>query len=522
MTMATRKIGFGAAGLLAMSLMGALPVAVMPLSQAQTATITSAVATPDEATTQTAVFLLQTAVSPQRNGQHNILLRSLRQLHDPTLAPLFAHLMSQSSPSLQIHGFLGAAESDPKGQLNLTHLATVKDPRLQAEMLSAALDTDLLSVDQAKAAITWPDLDVTVRLLVAVRLTQAGAFDDRALPLKATTDENPARRGLAGLTLLQLDDPEGLKTLAALDAGNDPRRDEVREMVLQTALRFEFDKVGPWALTVSQQPNVNSRVGLLALRAALRFGVPGAAAQWRRMYEADADLSQRTRLGFIALNLANWLQPDIFAPLEKSDDATLKQIGVTGRAIAAKGDAAPAIGQLIALQHPVASAWALAFARRTQDLPAAKAAALAVIDVFPGPARNQAQRFDDANNATQLLYDRDPKAAIAELQKRLTDPKTDDLQRQAMLLGLLRVTQGSPQDVIAGLPAFANPGVQGLALLLRAKNGADLTAKELDDLALLVRGGGGLPDALRLQAAWNYLRRTGQMQVALTEVLRKQ
>ena len=58
-----------------------------------------------------------------------------------------------------------------------------------------------------------------------------------------------------------------------------------------------------------------------------------------------------------------------------------------------------------------------------------------------------------------------------------------------------------------------------LLLLLKAKNGVQLTRNELHDLAIMVRGGRLEDSALRVQAGWAYIKQTQQVKATLTRVL---
>lgn len=468
----------------------------------------------DGDTAQSAIFLLKDATQPQRDGRHSRAMRALRQLRDPELHPFFVHLMAGKDNILRIHAFLGAAESDPKKGLDLARLASVKDEQLQAEMLSAALDSELLTLEQARQAVNWPGLDITVRLLVAIQLTHAGEFKDIALLQEAGKSDNLARQALAGLTLVQLGQAQGKTILDRVDASKDLRRDEARELALQTMLRFDFDKAAGWAMKISIEPDVSSRLNLLGLRGALRFGAPGAVDAWRQSYESTNDLAQRTRLAFLALNIAQHLPASFFDPLNASNDASLRQIGRAGAAIAGKQDVAPAVIELIKSGHPVATAWALAFVTKQAAPADARAIELAIIQQYPGPARNQAQRFDDAVTATQLLFEQSPQEAQAMLRPIVAADQPDEMYRQAVLLGLIR-SKGQPHLVIQGLLPYTNASTNGLALLLLAKNGQTLTPAQMAELATVVRGGGSIPESLRLQAAWIWLKRNKMTPQAL-------
>ena len=74
---------------------------------------------------------------------------------------------------------------------------------------------------------------------------------------------------------------------------------------------------------------------------------------------------------------------------------------------------------------------------------------------------------------------------------------------------------------LAGFDEFASKLSREMALLLRAKHGEALGPERLEQLALIVKGGAGLREPLRLQAAWAYLKQTRQEQVALADVLNR-
>ena len=113
----------------------------------------------DEDTFDSAVFLLKSCTRVSRDGRHNMLLRALRHLADPDLAPLFDSLIASPYTPLRIHGFLGAAECSQKRELDLIRLASLPDPSEQAQIVSAAMDSDLLTTDQTRQILEWDGLD---------------------------------------------------------------------------------------------------------------------------------------------------------------------------------------------------------------------------------------------------------------------------------------------------------------------------------------------------------------------------
>ncbi|MEM9884080.1 MAG: hypothetical protein AAF800_14300, partial [Planctomycetota bacterium] len=191
--------------------------------------------TPDRETTVAALRLLDDAVTVQIDGRHHRLLRALRHLEDPALRPLFTGLAENSGgrsggghPSLLVHGLLGLAELDRPFGLRPETVAAIERDDIRADLLSAALDGDLLTRATRSALLTWDGLDPAVGLLLLTRrIAEDGSTDDAKLLGRlrdGLTHEAPGRRGLAALLLHELGDPAGTATLQRLARGDDPDR----------------------------------------------------------------------------------------------------------------------------------------------------------------------------------------------------------------------------------------------------------------------------------------------------------
>jgi hypothetical protein len=501
------------------------------------------------------VFLLRSSMTVDRRGQFSILLRSLRQLEDPDLKPFYQELLLSENRTMRIHGILGLAEIDPKRQLDLTLFAEVTDAMTQSEILGAALDGELLSVANAKQIMTWAKLDPDAKIVVATHLLEKKEFNDLALlkeaaklrePTAAELEQiakgqmpngfkpsNPAkaaeeyreyhksrqwlRRAVVGLLLMQLGDPAGEALLDNLNKSADATRDDVQGLVLQTAFRFKFDRVAPWAARLSTQPGVSEKLGLLALRTAMRFGHKESMRVWTQQYNSAADVADRMRLAVSLLNLAQYVEPGMFDPLTESTDPITKQIGLAGKAVSSKAGIAEAVTALIKMDHPVSNAWALGYANFHATPEDARVIFTGLINAYEqGPARNKAQRLDEAMVAAQAFFEKDAAAASQVLRPILNKETTDKSLVQGIFIALIRATKGEPHKVAQGLTrVYEEANSNGLKLLLLAKHGVPLTPQQLKDLGLLVRGGGALPDALRLQAAWAYLKQTKQAAAAM-------
>jgi hypothetical protein len=327
------------------------------------------------------------------------------------------------------------------------------------------------------------------------------------------------RKIVALVMLLQCGDPTALKHLEELDKSDDPKLDKGREMALERALRYEYAATGPWALHISTVAGVTPRVGLLGLRVALRFNAPGAAAEWQKEYETTDDAVTRMRLALLALQLSPWMPADFYQPLVKNSDPLIKQIGVTSVAVANRKDVTPAIIALIKMYHPIANNWTLTYAHKQATPSDAQVIYITLIRAADeGGETNRSQRLDDALLATQMLYEASPVEAVKMLRPLLTDPKTSVVLQQSILVGLIAAKTPGAEQVISGI-TFDDPDSSHLALLLLAKPAKPLTPLQMEDLSMLVRGGGGLPQTLRMQAAWTYLKITHKTKEALAAVL---
>jgi hypothetical protein len=472
-----------------------------------------------------AVLLMSQSIVVDRRGTHNLLLKSIRHLDDPATQPLFESLAISSFAGLKIHGILGLAEFSPDKRVDLSLIAQIDDSLVQSTVITAAMDGDLLDHEQAAQLIAWEGLAHEVKTLVAIRLTEAGVFDDTSMLKEAIANVKTLGGGaLAALLLIQLDDPAGLDHLhSVVDQSDSAQRDTVRAMLLQTALKHSFDRISGWALEIAKDPDVDPVLGLLALRAALRFGEPGAAKLWQSQYDDAKDSpAGQVRLALTALHLSPWLAPEIFDVIKQSDDPVLHAVGEAGGKIAlGSSQVADSVTALLEFGHPIINAWALGYARdHAEDFDAQVILLGLVLAYEHSPQRGKARRLDEAIQAVQALYERDPSAAVKLLRPILTDPDTNKLLSQAILLGLIRTRAVEAVDVIAGIEDQLNSiDAQGLALLLLARTDLPMDADQMNELALHARGGSRLEDSLRIQVAWLYLKRTGAADQALARVL---
>ncbi len=475
-----------------------------------------------EETTTSAVFLLRSCMQMSRDGESIRLLRALRQLKDPDLTPIFEELAQNPNPILKIHGVLGLAECDPQHKLDLLRIAGIKQAGLQAQVVSAAMDSDLLSDDEAIKLINWPGLDIGVRVLVATQLINHDKFDKPEILEEASHSDNLARRGFALMLQAHLGNTKALQRLDELHTIDDPERDHIREMLLRSALRYDLQSMGPWAMHIATEPGVGSRLGVLAMKAAMRFKIPEAQAVWQQQYASTSDVAQQMRLALLVLREAQTLSPKLFDPLIASDQVLLRNVGKAGRAIAAREQIADNVISLVGMAnpHPIVTLWALQYAQFEASDDNATAILLALVLSFENAGeRARSRLLEDAITAAHVLLDKYPEDARILLKPILENKQTDLLLLQGLWLAMIR--SGSPEvlPLLDGLEPRSDITIRHLTLLIKARHGVVLSRNQLRELALVVRGGGVRDDALRVQAGWAYLKITRQTEDAITRVL---
>jgi len=464
---------------------------------------------------RSASYLLRGCMRIDRSGNYHNSIEALRQMRDPALEPFFQQLIQSGHPSLIVHGVLGLAEASRNQKLDLTQVAAIQEAPIQAQIISAAIDSELLTTQQAQQLIGWPGIDPAIKIVVAAQLVKDHPLPDLHLEDEANSD-NLARRGLASLLRLQRGDHQALEILRQLDRSDDRQRDQVRKMLLETAMRYELDSATSWAAGIAAAPDVNRWLGLLALRVAMRFGSPGAIDSWRGRFTSSTDAAQRMRLALLALGLAPWLDQGLFEPLISDHDVTIQHMGQAGMAIASNDQIDTAVINLIEMHHPMANRWALTYAKEHAEGNDAQVILLGLIMAFDDyPSNRRSQAFKDVIRATRTLIDRYPHMAKSLLRPLLIDLNTDPLLVEGILLGLLSCSSNDADEVIAGLPGYENQQINPLMVLLLAKHGRSLSLSQNETLKVLVRGGGNIRDTLRLQAAWVYLKQTHQSQIAL-------
>ena len=502
--------------------------------------VTAAQAQQTDPGVQSALDLLKDATKPQRDGSHNALLLGLRQLEDPALLELFQGLSGSPYLSMRIHARLGAAALSPQRHIDLSILAEIEDQRELVQVLSAAIDDELINNDAMATLLTWQGLDLPLRQAIALRLLAAGGKVDTK-PFRESlqvelNEELPASKllqyALAGLLLAEAGDDAGVAALDKLIGLQGEAADAVIAQTLDAAMRQGLTSAGRLGLAIAKDKKRDAAIRLLAIQSAMRLKTPGAAKAWQPMFLSEEGAAQRIRLAMIALDAAEQVEPALFDTLDKQG-VWISAIAQAGRAIASKqDDLANAFKPLVATAQPLSVQWVVSYCQRSKPN---QGPALLDLVIYPyySPQKHHKGRIHLAkSHATTALCELYPEQANTLLAQRLNVHQVrpagigEDgihlIRRQHMLLGISRARSKELKPLAESLEpdALNDFTTEALRLFIRSRHGASLTEKEWGRISDIVQGVGQLDQAMRLQLAWAYLKHKGVSEQAITEALR--
>lgn len=465
-----------------------------------------------------AVRALLKATTVRATGEHILLLSSLRQLRDAELQPLFSSLSQVRNPTVQINAVLGLAELSRNRRVDTWKLSQIKDARFRALAIIQARDEDLIGAPELREILAWPDLSEDLRVYVLLLLVSLGeTVDSAALTTLMTEGELPGTRAYAALALCHLGQPEGTgEALKALDTLPPLVRDgAVREM-LGTVAYMKLRGAATWIRGLLAVGDLGPTAESIALRTLLTLDPVGAAPLWQEHYRNADNVGHQVRLALMLLEQARSVPAELFSACAAEPNELLSAIGTIGRLVASGQSAVEECVALIGRRYPPASAWVLEHAR-TLEAPQASTLYAAVIDdsLEEGPVLND--RLELARMASVELLRIDGPALRRSLD--LAGARQRRLTVESILSGALTAASPDALTLIEGIDKWVSTRSQSLALLIKARYAESLSEEDLYRLSLVYRGGGSVTPAGEVQAAWLYLRRTGQQGQALAALL---
>lgn len=482
-----------------------------------------------------AQFLLSQATQPQRDASHNAMLLGLRELEDPALLPLFRGLIDSPYLSMRIHGQLGTAALSPERRIDLTALAEIEDQRELVQVLSAAIDDELIDNKSMATLLTWDGLDLPLRQAIALRLIGAGG-EVNTQPFKESlnvelNDELSAAKllqyALASLMLAEAHDDVGKAALNKLADLQNESANAVIAQTLDAAMRHGFAAAGKLALVVAKDTQRASALRLLAIQCALRLSHADAPKTWQAMFKLEESSAQRIRLAMIALDAAEQVEPALFDTLGNSGQ-WIGHIAAAGRAIASNDDdLAKAFKPLIATGQPLSVQWVVTYCQRSEPDQGPALLELVTHHHDAGPKHQRGRMIQISIDAASVLCKQNPKQAANRLLPLLTSDADGDkdaqlAMRRVVLMGISRSRSNELGELAKEIAPdqFNDFTTAALRLFIRSKQGVALTDEEWDRVSEMIQGVGQFDLRTRLQFAWAYLKHKGQGKAAIAKALR--
>ncbi len=507
-------------------------------------------------------------------GVQDELMRSLRSLRDPTLAPLFTRLALCDTPVLRAHAIVALSEVSAGKSVDLM-LVRAQEPKLQAAVLRLALEAGLVEPAQLSDLARWPDLPPAVALAIVARLPiNDAAVDTTFLERVAAEEHTP--RALAALALL--DQRRGARRLG--DAGErvaqllaQNRHDELfaaLAMIVSNGWDAAVPALREWSARFSGDALVVAELATAILR--LDPDQRSAAREWLSLFRVAHDEGDAARLQLGALiaglERRNGL-PSVVAELLAADTReSSAYVCRVLRAIASGGAdevVAATESAVMARCVPVVR-WAehltLAYTNSgggsgaggatmgTAVLGAHADSAPRVRRVLAGLIRSaeganagagpggivgsaagaHAEALARAGRAAAMLGQDGPLGAseLARAARGAFERRDERLLRvllDAALAGgtlacervadACRSAEGAVDAGAAGAASAWASETRSLLTLVRARAHTPDTPEGVDELSRLALGAGGTRPGQRVLAAWLALRASGQDQAAL-------
>lgn len=467
-----------------------------------------------------ALRLIEQAVTPQRDDSHLGMLLALRQLRDPALRPMFEQLVSSRDWRLQAHAALGLAELDPQQRIDPAILARL-GPLAQESVIATALDLDFIKPDQIGKLLAFQNLHPIARLLLSASLIGEESLKvDVGSVEELAASEDHLISGLASAMLAQLDRPQAFAAFEKRLAGLPGReRQTVSMWLLDAVRRYRLDAVRDWIHFIIENPESPDALHAKAVFTQASLGGAAGIETWEEYARRDSGYNHRVR------SLLMLLASRAPAPIETLEslrsppgEPLVDRLIDAAIAISEQRDAAESIIELLRLNHAKTNDWIMEYCG---DLPKAQAARVyrfmieRVDSLDSGSAQRQPETLALAARAASDLFSIDPEAVEASLRSA----KDDSMLQEVILLGLLETHSPRASVAAAVLPRLGAGRADSLALLLASRQLAPRNDVDKLRLRTIAAGGARISDPLRAQAAWLYLKHTGQADRALDRAL---
>ncbi len=442
---------------------------------------------------------------------------ALRTLEDPRLRPLFAHLTTRPAVASRVHGWLGLAELDADEELNVELVRRAPEPEVRAMALGAAIRQGVMGEDGIRAALEWPDLEPSLKLLLASRLMrETGELDVQRVEeiLEETPAESVNARVLGELLLAhERGQREAEGAWAVIERTGPLGAGPGLAIALAHIRTEELTGVAGFAERAFREAEPGSTLSLEALRTLLAVDPAAGVTRWREAWEAAEGLADRIRVGLVLLERAASVPASCFDPLAGSP-GLLGEIGRAGRALADRSGLEAVVALLSRSHSPsIAATFSALGALDDEELAGVLERMLGIwIERLEPGESPPASMFE----AARVLADLSPEAMVAPIRSAAAEGRTR--LTQALLVALLEAEPAKPWEGELA-PEWPDRRSRVLATLALARVGEPLSEEQTALVESAAMGGEGLPGALKALAAWLALRERGEEGAALAEAL---
>ena len=245
---------------------------------------------------------LRTAVSSGPDTQRHALLKSIRQLADPQLRPLFLKLANSDDWLLQTHGILGLAELTPEQRVDpwlIKRLAATREPDARGDRsvtLLLAMDLELLGAEQVPEILQWEDLQPLAKARLLCFLAGSGQTPDLTLVEPLATHQDIEVAGLASCLLANFGSSAALEEyLERLSKEDDRLRQQMLWMLCEGIDRYDLNGMLEFVKRETSTSAPDSRLAFAGLAAMLSLDPAAGARRYADMLASEPSMSTRLR-----------------------------------------------------------------------------------------------------------------------------------------------------------------------------------------------------------------------------------
>jgi hypothetical protein len=463
---------------------------------------------------ESAVRIMRQAVTPQRDHSNIGLLFALRQLRDPDLKSFFHQLAQRDDAAAQAQATLALGELDPQKKVD-PWLITQLDPAAQESVIATGLDLELITADQLTELLKEERLQPMARLFLLAELVTLNEPVDQQTLIELAKSEDLHIAGLASCLLAQLGSSALFNDYCKrLDLSPPAQFEDVAIWCLEAIRRYRLKACLHWVKSLLADSPVSPDLVSRAILTLLELDALAGLEAWAKALGEEPSYQQRVRSGLLLLVAGREAPMSSYERIRgEPDEELIEAIIAMGHALSNEADPVEPLKRLIDLGHQRSSEWALSHIKKLPPQQAIQAYEF-LIDRVPNPKPEQMDSTALAAQAAAKLFELKPELVLSRLQSA----EDDGEKQQAILLGLFEAQSPIVGEAAAKLRRIGSGRADSLALLLMAKHARSLAPNELEQLGKIAAGGGRLSLALQIQAAWLYLKHSGQTDAALARI----